>query len=303
MMNFELIRSFIALAELCHFGEAAQRLNLSQPALSKHIKRLEDLLGAKLFNRDRQGTELTPFGQRFLDDVRPLLGLANTIWDNGLRAARGERGRLNLGFTFSSLDVMCRVLFRFRKIHPDIEVVFADQSSRHQIQQVKDGGLDAGFVRLPADEGLASIQVARDRLVLICPTSMALEVTDFDDPAVRALPFLALKPELAPGVDALIQRLFRSRDFQPRTLHHVNESMTLLRLVAAGFGVALMHESALRGVVNLINGVVVRPVGDPIATWDVGLVWRSDDRNPILKHFLHVAFETIGDPDGVSELG
>lgn len=301
MMNFELIRSFITLAELCHFGEAAQRLNLSQPALSKHIKRLEDLLGAKLFNRDRQGTELTPFGRRFLDDVRPLLGLANTIWDNGLRAARGERGKLNLGFTFSSLDVMSQVLFQFRKAYPDIEVVFADQSSRHQIQLVKDGGLDAGFVRLPADEGLASVHVARDRLALVCPTSMALEVTDFDDPAIRTMPFLALRPELAPGVDALIQQLFRSRNFQPRTLHHVNESMTLLRLVAAGLGVALMHESALRGVVNLVNGVVCRPVADPIASWDVGLIWRSADKNPILRHFLDVAFETIRYPDGVRE--
>ncbi|MFM2277959.1 MAG: hypothetical protein RLZZ444_190 [Pseudomonadota bacterium] len=292
-MNFELVRSFVALAELCHFGEAARHLNLSQPALSKHIKRLEDQLGAKLFDRDRQGTKLTPFGRFFLNDVKPVLSMASNIWDGGLRAARGERGKLSLGFTFSSLDIMSQVVFSFRKMYPDIEIVFADKSSRHQIELVKDGELDAGFVRMPVDEGLNSLRVAEDRLALICPTGRALEIGDFDDPAIRSMPFLLLKHELAPGVDDLIQRLFRSRGFQPRTIHRVNESMTLLRLVAAGFGVALMHESALSGVANLINGVAYRPITDPIAAWDVGLIWRSGDANSVLGHFLQVAYETI----------
>lgn len=292
-LNFELIRSFSILAECCHFGEAARRLNISQPALSKHINRLEDILGAKLFRRDRQGTRLTALGTTFLADVRPMLLHADRMWENGMRAARGEHGKLSLGFTFSSLEVMSKVLFRFKTRFPEIEIVFSDKSSRHQIEEVKSGNLDAGFVRLPASDGLAVIRVARDRLSLICPTDLMESISGFDDPAVRSLPFIALKPEVAPGIEEYIQRLFRSRGFQPKTLHRVNETMTILRLVAAGFGVVLMHEFAIRSEQGSIAGLSFYPVDDAIAEWDVGLIWRTDDRNPLLRHFLEAVTEEM----------
>lgn len=292
-MNLDLIKSFAVLAEVCHYGEASIRLNMSQPSLTKQIRRLEDLMGAPLFERGRQGTTLTAFGRTFLTDVGPILRHADHVWGNGLRAARGERGRLTIGFTFSSLEVMSGVLRRFQLQYPEIEVLFADVSSRHQIKRVREGSLDAGFVRLPADGDLAVHPVGRDRLALVYPHGLQAAFSGFDDERIRDQHFLALRPELAPGVEEYIQRLFRSRGFQPAVLHRVNESLTLLTMVSSGFGLALMHESALTRVVNLVDGVGYVPLTDEIAQWDVGLIWRKDDSNPVLGRFLDMAREAL----------
>ncbi|WP_408734348.1 LysR family transcriptional regulator [Paraburkholderia bannensis] len=99
-MNFHLLKSFVTLADSLHFGFASQTLNLSQPALTKQIKRLEDDLGAPLFRRDRHGTELTELGRYFLGEARPLVEQAERVFSQGKRAARGEVGRLAIGYSF-----------------------------------------------------------------------------------------------------------------------------------------------------------------------------------------------------------
>ena len=190
---------------------------------------------------------------------------------------------------------MSRILFRFQTRYPDIDLTFSDVASVHQINMIKEGSLDVGFLRLPVDDDLESHTVVKDRLAFVFPVTMIQEISGFDSEAVRSLPFLGLHRRLAPGVDDYIQRLFRSRDFQPKVMHRVNESLTLLFLVASGLGVAVMHESALQRVVNLIDGVAVRPITDAIASWDVGLVWRRNEQNPVVIHFLRVAKEVLSE--------
>lgn len=297
-MNLELIKSFAVLGQVCHFGEASRRLGISQPSLTKQIQRLEYLLGSPLFERGRQGTVLTAFGRKFLEDIQPLLRQADQVWDEGLRAARGERGRLRIGFTFSSVEVMSRVLLQFKARYPEVELSFEDISSRHQLQRLREGTLDAGFVRLPVAPGLCSHKVAEDRLVFVSPREGAASLSGFDDPRVAERDFLGLQPTMAPGLEERIQALFHLRHFQPRSMHRVNESLTLLTLVAAGFGVALMHESALRPVMGFAEAVHLRPVTDPLAAWSVGLVWREDDPNPVVRHYLDLARAVLDDSGG-----
>lgn len=288
-MNLELLKSFAVLGEVCHFGEASRRLNISQPSLSKQIQRLEYLLGSPLFERGRQGTSLTALGRTFLADIQPVLRHADYVWDNGLRAARGERGRLRIGFTFSSVEVMSRVLLRFKTEFPQVELSFEDISSQHQIRRIKDGSLDVGFVRLPVDEGLSSHPVAQDRLAFVYPREGEATLSGFDDPRVRERTFIGLQPDFAPGLEARIQAILAARDFTPVAMHRVNESLTLLTLVAAGFGVGLMHESALRPISGLVGTVNVSPVLDSNAAWEVGLVWRQGDPNPVVERYLSLA--------------
>lgn len=292
-MNLELLKSFAVLGELCHFGEASRRLNISQPSLSKQIQRLEYLLGSPLFERGRQGTSLTALGRTFLADIQPVLRHADYVWDNGLRAARGERGRLRIGFTFSSVEVMSKVLLRFKADFPEVELSFEDISSQHQIRRIKDGSLDVGFVRLPVGEGLTSYPVAQDRLAFIYPREGAATLSGFNDPRVAERTFIGLQAEFAPGLEERIQAIFAARNFTPQAMHRVNESLTLLTLVAAGFGVGLMHESALRPIAGLVETVNVSPVMDANAAWEVGLVWRQGDPNPVVERYLQLAREVL----------
>jgi len=297
-MNLDLIRSFAVLGELCHFGEAARRLNISQPSLTKQIRRLEDLLGAPLFRRGRQGTELTAFGRRFLDDVQPVLRHAGSVWKKGLDAARGDRGHLAIGFTFSAIEMMSRILIPFQRSHPGVDLFFDDVSSDVQIARISEGALDVGFARMPIGADLACHQIATDRLSFVYPAWLGDQAVEFDSASVRDLPFIALQDHIAPGLEKHIQRLFLSRGYQPLVTHRVNGPLTILTLVASGLGVGLMHESTVRGIVHHVGGAMARPVLDPLASWDVGLVWRHDEQNPAVIRFLHAAREAYsGEPD------
>jgi len=298
-MNLDLIRSFAVLGEQCHFGEAASKLGISQPSLTKQIRRLEDLLGAPLFRRNRQGTELTAFGRRFLDDVQPVLRHAGAVWEKGRNAARGDRGHLAIGFTFSGVAVMSRILRAFQQAYPGVDLSFDDVASEAQVVRIADGTLDVGFARLPIGADLAYRRVASDRLAFVYPARFGDGVTDFESEAVRGEPFIALQDHIAPGLEKHIQRLFLSRGFQPAAIHRVNGPLTVLALVASGLGVGLMHESTVSGIIDHVGGARARPLADPQASWDVGLVWRHDEQNPAVIRFLATARDVLdGTDDG-----
>lgn len=293
-MNLALIKSFVVLGEHCHFGEAAKRLRISQPSLTKQILRLEDLLGAQLFHRTRQGTELTAFGRQFLSEVKPVIRQADRAWEFGIRGARGERGLIEFGFTFSAVEVMTELILAFRVEHPDVELTFNDISSRTQISLIQDRRLDIGFVRMPISPTLASMPVASDRLAFVYPAKFCDRIENFDSDFVKTLPFIGLQLGRAPGTEAFIQAFFNSRNFQPTTIHRVNESLTQLTMISAGLGFTLMHASAVSGVVGSIGSVVVQPIHEPLAAWNVGLVWRRDETNPAVRQFLQTATKILG---------
>jgi DNA-binding transcriptional LysR family regulator len=292
-MNLALIKSFSVLGEVCHFGEAAKRLQISQPSLTKQILRLEDLLGAQLFHRTRQGTELTAFGRQFLTEVQPVIRHADSAWEYGLQGARGERGLIAFGFTFSAVEVMTDLVIAYRGKYPKVELTFNDISSRVQVSMLEDRRLDSGFIRLPIDADLASITVAKDRLAFVYPAKMADQIDSLDSKVVRELPFIGLQIGKAPGTETYIQRLLASRNRQPKTVHRVNESLTQLTLISAGLGYSLMHESALSRVIDYGGGVIVQPIEDPLAAWEVGLVWRHEELNPAVAQFVKMAREML----------
>src|SRR6266545_1723391 len=168
-MELTRLRSFVILAERLHFGEAARLLNLSQPALSKQIRQLEDEIGAPLFDRGRHGARLTEVGSLFADEARRLLRQAEVALEQGRRAARGEVGRLAVGFGFSTVTLVPRVISKFRLRYPGVEIELRDMSTPEQIDALHAGRIHIGFVRLPAGKGLRQLPVLEDRLVLALP--------------------------------------------------------------------------------------------------------------------------------------
>jgi len=288
-MNLELIRSFAALGEERHYGVAARRLGISQPSLTKQIRRLEDLLGAPLFLRSRQGTELTTFGRAFLEDVRPFLRQAETIWERGLLSAVGERGRLAVGFSFSSIPAMARILQIFQMKCPDVSLLFEDVASERQLEKIRDGNLDVGFVRHTVGLDLAHRIVATDRLVFLFPNAWRDRIDDIGSPQVKHLPFIALRPESSPGLERHMQALFVERDIEPERIHRVRAALTVIAMVAEGLGVALLHESALLPLGLMTEHITARPIDDVCARWEVAMVWRQHEQGPTLKRFLQEA--------------
>jgi DNA-binding transcriptional LysR family regulator len=168
-MDLDLVdlQAVVTLAETLHFGRAADRLHVSQPALSKRIRRIEQEIGGQLLVRRYRDVRLTEAGRVLADHGRRVLQEAAATVALSQRAVRGEAGLLRIGFGIASiLGLLPNVLLRFRRAHPDVELQLRDMSTPEQIAALGAGDIDVGFVRLPvSDPRLVVRPVLDERLV------------------------------------------------------------------------------------------------------------------------------------------
>jgi DNA-binding transcriptional LysR family regulator len=288
-MDIRELRSFVLLAEQLHFGRAARLMNLSQPALTKQIRRMEEDLGSPLFERGKRGTSLSTFGERFLRDARVTLRSFDELLDRGKRAALGEMGRLNLGFGFPTFELVPRLIVRLRKVAPGIEVSLRDMSTAEQIAALNAKEIDLGFVRVPAPKQFRTLPVVRDRLALVSSAMSALPgnagLADCRDE-----PFVALSEERAPGFHHHMVAMCGRHGFHPRVVQQVPELTTALALVRAGLGVAVIPESFWS---SRLEGVRLHQLKEKDADWQVSAAWHPGDSNPALAKFLGLLREDL----------
>ena len=176
-MDTRQLRYFVCVAEELHFGRAAERLGMAQPPLSQQIRKLEEDLGATLFHRTSRSVSLTQTGQTLLTEARGILGQISSARELVTRHSEGYVGRLNLGATGPALDTFLPpILQRFRSSYPDTTISLHEQRSDEQLQGLRDGRLDIGFLRLFDHDlcGLSSKIVFRDQYALALPASHPL---------------------------------------------------------------------------------------------------------------------------------
>jgi len=282
-MNIEELRSFAILAGHLHFGRAAQALHLSQPALTKQMRRLEETLGGRLFERGVHGTNLTAFGAGFLPRATELLRSHDRLLADARKEAQGHGGRLRLGFGSYTLELVPRLVVKLRRAEPDIEISLRDMSTVEQIAALQQEKLDVSFVRLPLPSGSRHFDILpalRGHLALVTP-AQGLAPADLDD--CRDLPFVMLSKERSPGLYDLILKLCARHGFHPRIVQEALELTTALALVRAGMGISIIPESSWS---RRFGGVRIKAIGEKAAVWSVGAVWRRKDTNPALHRFL-----------------
>ncbi len=153
-MELRHLRYFVAVGEEQHYGRAARRLHVAQPALSRQIQDLEEEIGFQLFERLPRGVKLSAAGRLFLEDARRILHQVNEAVGRASRVARGQTGTLRIGFTENSSwhGVVPDSLRRFRERQPDAELQLHPAGSANQIEEIRSGRVDAGFVFKPAQE-------------------------------------------------------------------------------------------------------------------------------------------------------
>lgn len=272
-MEIKLLRSFVTLAQELHFGRAAQRLSIVQPALSMQIKLLEDELGVRLFERNRHSVALTEVGAMFLPEALATLHQAAHAVDVAKASGRGEIGRVRLGFVSSVLPQLLPTLVRsLHEQFPRIELELKDMSGPEQATALKSGQLDFGLIRLPAViPGIQTLEVLRETVMLAFPSDHPLATRASLAPASLAgVPVYILARRYAPGFyDGLMQAL-ASHGIQLQISAELGEFTTMLALVSAGLGVGLLPANAGRA---LPANVLSRPLelGDYRAT--TGLAW------------------------------
>lgn len=296
-MELRVLRSFVVLAEDLHFGRAAGRLGIVQPALSMQIKTLEQELGVRLFIRDRHHVELSPAGLLFLPGARATLDQAQRAVRLAQAGERGEIGRLRIGFVSSVLPWYLPTLIRgLRASFPGIDLDLKDMPTPDQLRRLKENQIDFGFVRLPIDaQGIDHVEVLREGFVVALPAGHRLASRDVLVPTdLGDAPCFLLARRFAPGfTDDLMLAL--SRDgLIPEIAGELGEFTTMLALVGAGMGLGILPELSLPGPTP---GVVVRPLslsGGHLSR--VGLVWN--DLSPAINRTFHREATRVGPVSG-----
>ncbi|HEY9856114.1 MAG TPA: LysR substrate-binding domain-containing protein [Stenomitos sp.] len=291
-MELRHLRYFLAVAEELHFGRAAERLNMAQPPLSKQIRDLEQELGIGLFRRTKRHVALTAAGSTLQVELQRMFAQLDHAVLSAQRASRGEIGRLRLGFVSSAAyHVLPAISRAFRAAYPDVVLELHEQTADFRPESLLEGTLDIGLYRVdlppyrPAlDSGLRTMTVLREPLVVAMADSHRLAGRGPVDLAqLAADPWILIPAQIYPGFHAQILRLCRTAGFTPRVAQEAFLIQTIVGLVAAGIGVAIVPGS-LRQL--CWPGVAMEPIRSPEALSDLVALWRQDEDSPVVSAFL-----------------
>ncbi|MCA0995057.1 LysR family transcriptional regulator [Alloyangia pacifica] len=271
-MELRHLRYFTVLAEELHFGRAAARLNIVQPALSMQIRALEEELGATLFLRERRQVSLSPAGAQFLPEARRVLAQAEFAAQVARDAARGVIGHLRLGFSANAVfsGVLSDVVARMREAHPKVEITPVEGHPTELTEALLRGELDAAVSTVlsgPVHDGLRSRKLAAFAPRLVVPKGSDLAARGPVAPkALRAEAFIGYSGSGdVDGMGLTAQVL----GFMPRLACTSSSPSMAIGLVAAGFGLTVVPESlALPG-----QGVDFVPLVGAAEVLDVSVIW------------------------------
>jgi DNA-binding transcriptional LysR family regulator len=279
------LRAFVTLAEQLHFGRAADRLHITQPALTKQIQRLEEAVGGALVLRGYREVQLTPAGEVLLPRAERLLQESAAALDTARRAVRGQLGVLRIGFGLATIQkLLPDLLLQFRSTLPGVELRLRDMATPAQVAALVRGDLDVGFVRLPViDPRIDTQPILRERLVALLGTHSRWNSRDGLRSASQQ-PFITIARTSSASFYDHVIAVCRAAGFTPNIAQEANELFTMMMLVQGGMGIALAPSSA---TIRRPPGVRVRVLKEAEAAWDIGIAWRQARHDaPLVRAFV-----------------
>lgn len=289
MLELRHLRYFITVAEELHFGRAAARLHMAQPPLSQQIRQLEEELGFQLFYRTKRSVQITEAGAVFLAECRRIMQQLDQAVQLGQQVSRGERGQLVIGFVSSAAySVLPTLLQSFRAAAPEVSLELHELTTDQQIQWLRDRRMDVGLVRPPVDEpDFCLMPLFEEPLVVALPQQHPL--TQQPNVSLKDLagkPFVLFPRPLAPGLYDQIISLCQQSGFSPAVVQEAIQMQTIISLVAAEIGVAIVPLS-LKNLQR--TGVVYRELQEPTPKAAIALLTRQADPSPTVQKFLAIA--------------
>ncbi|OBJ83284.1 LysR substrate-binding domain-containing protein [Mycobacterium sp. 1245852.3] len=245
-MELRHLRYFRAVAEELHFGRAAERLCMAQPPLSQQIRQLEQELGVKLLKRSTRRVELTAAGTAYLSRAIAILDAVDDAAQQASRIAQGTEGRLAIGCVGSATySLLPRLVRALREELPGLEVnVRGEMLAPAQIEALLAGRIDLGLLRPPVEQPRLLVEtVRRDRLLAALPRGHALATRRKLCLAdLRSEDFIVHAGHGRSVMNSVVMAMGAQAGYVPRVRHEVEETSTLVTLVAAGLGVAVVPE-------------------------------------------------------------
>lgn len=290
-MELRHLRYFLSVAETLNFSRAAERLHIAQPALSKQIRNLEELIGAQLFTRSKRQVELTRAGEAFREQAILVLEQANRAEHLARRVDSGEVGRLSIGFVGSaSYSFLPWVLRAFHQKYPDVELTLREMDGPSQAISLRDGRIDIGFLRLPVtDKDVAFETIFQERFILALPNGHHLAAKDlvsmYDLVEER---FIMFPERGGSGFRTQITDACQSFGFLPRIAQEAAPMQNVIGLVGAGLGLSIVPESVQK---IQMPEVVYKPLLEELPMASIALAWHKKDTFKTTRIFSDVARE------------
>jgi DNA-binding transcriptional LysR family regulator len=283
-MDFRQLSYFVAVAEERHLGRAAERLHLSQPPLTRHIKALESDLGVRLFIRTPRGMVLTEAGETLLNDARAILGMLRSAADRAQRSGSGQTGRLDVGlYGSATFGVVPQVLSRFKHEHPDVDVTLHYAQTPAQILALRQGRVLIVFERLLPKEADIEVElVAREPLMLAVSERHRLAKQKSVD--IGSLRHETLRIGTAPAEAATAVELCRRHGFEPHFAPVASDVIMATLLASIGSDVALVPWSITH---VQFPGVAYLPLKPRTGAFmDLHCFYLRNERSPLCAAML-----------------
>lgn len=286
-MELRQLRYFIAVAEERSFSRAAERLHISQPPLSTQIMMLEEELGVRLLERSNRGVSLTAAGSVFYEEMRAVLVRLEHGKTRTRQAGQGHVGTLSIGFvSIADYGILPPALKDFRTRFPEVEVHLHELTTDAQIREMRMGRLDLGIALGPIEDGNLSFEpLSHEALVLAMPVGhrLAKAKGPRDLRAFSKENFIVTPRDIAPGLyDLMISRCYAS-GFVPRITQQARQMQTVISLVAAGMGIALVPSSVQNLKRTGVQYARLKGSGGGI---DIGILKSMSINDPLQDNFI-----------------
>ena len=294
-LSFYDLRYFEVLAEELHFGRAAEKLHITQPALSKQIKKLEEKLGLELFDRHNRKVELTEAGIHLCTQVSTLLHNWKKDLGHAQQLQSGIAGSLRIGYVGSAIQFLThQLLTTVRAKYPDVQFDLQELGNFRQIQLLEEQQLDLGFIRTEGEiPGLESVVVQRDHFCLVVPKGYLFPNQSLTPDRFKELKdqdFILFDSTYSPTYYERLMQIFDLAGFGPRISHKTVHAHTIYNLVENGFGLAIVPDSLRYGFAFNIDFI---PLDQFPQRASLRLVWNAKNKNRILDQSLGLLSRTI----------
>jgi DNA-binding transcriptional LysR family regulator len=290
-VDLRQLKYFVTVAEELSFVRAAQRLHMSQPPLSQHIKALEEELGVELLFRNKREVRLTDAGRVFLAESRDLLARAQAVTHRTRQAAGGEQAELRVGMATSALfHVLPRLLERLAEQLPGVRISVTDMNSEEQVRSLGVDKLDLAFIHARADlRGLQQLRVVTDTFALVLPAGHPMAArANLALSDVQSEPMVAFSRDHAPALfDALIASC-QHEGFSPRIAHVARHPASLLQMVRLGLGVSIVPRAYAD---DDLPGLAFHHLPAMAGQLKIDAVWRDSHAGTGLRRVLELVLQ------------
>lgn len=285
-IEFRHLNYFQTVAKELHFRKAAEKLFITQPALSRQIQQLEEYVGVELFKRDKRNVSLTKAGEYLLKESQFLFDHLGFIKDNIRHIAKGDEGEIRIGFVGSAMQsVIPSLLKKINKDSPGIHFVLTELTNQDQVDKIRNDQLDLGFIRtMRLPEGLKKMDVFEETFCLVLPKTHPVSIKNFKNISdLKEESFILFSSQYSHGYYDKIMSIFEDQGFTPKVAHESVHANTIFRLVENELGIGIVPSSLKQGFDLNIKFIDLKKI--PQRT-TLSAIWKEESRNPILEKVI-----------------